>query len=78
MKQGIARSLARGQAALVAALSSSDGPLSRGTALFLPTSAFQVKNITLHNIASAQTLARPRFCSSSHAPNCTCTHSRQR
>jgi hypothetical protein len=78
MQQGIARSTARGQALLASALSPSRGLFPQETTLPLQISAFWVKNITLHNIASAQVLDRPCFCSSSHAPNCTCTHSRHR
>ena len=76
MKQGIASSIARGQALLTTALSPARGLFPRETPLPLQTSAFWEKNITLHNIASAQVLDRPCFCSSSHAPNCT--HSRHR
>lgn len=74
MKQGTASSIERRrQAVAVATL-----PLS-GEILPLnisDLSAFWFKSITLQNVASARVIARPRFCSSTHAPNCTCTSSR--
>lgn len=70
MKESTASSFERRQVVTTAVLPLSSGLLLRNTALL---SAFWVKNITPQSIAA---VVRPRFCSSSHAPNYFCIHSR--
>jgi hypothetical protein len=78
MEQGIALSRQGESATLLAAVLLAGGPDPRETASVLSSSAFWTRNISLQNIASANIPGRPRFCSSTHAPNdtCTCSHHR--